>query len=90
MQQVIDAGAGGIELIAPNVAILQSLRDAYAEALRGSFVLALVATCLALPFAAGMQWLNVKRVAEERQENAREGAVESMEVEEGTKLEENT
>jgi len=77
-------------MIAPNAAVLQSLRDAYAEALRGSFVLALVATCLALPFAAGMQWLNIKRVADERQENARDGAIESIKVEEGTKLERNT
>ncbi|KAH5296153.1 hypothetical protein HBI12_213810 [Parastagonospora nodorum] len=88
VQQVIDAGAGGINSIAPDGAVLKSLREAYAEALRGSFVLALVSTCLALPFAAGMQWLNIKRVAEERRVNAREGAVDLIRVEEAKKLEE--
>jgi hypothetical protein len=86
--QVIDAGAGGINSIAPDGAVLKSLREAYAEALRGSFLLALVGICLALPFAAGMQWLNIKRVAEERKENAIEGAVDLIRVKEARKLEE--
>jgi hypothetical protein len=89
-QQVIDAGAGGLKSIAPNVAVLQSLREAYAAAMRGSFVLALVGTCLALPFAVGMQWLNIKTVAEERRGNTREGAVNSIKAEGSTKLEEGT
>jgi hypothetical protein len=72
VQKVIDAGAGGLRAIAPNPAVLQELREAYADALKGTFVLALVGTCLALPFAVCMQWLNIKRVAEERREKARE------------------
>jgi hypothetical protein len=66
VQQVINAGAGGLKMVAPDMAVLQDLREAYAEALRGTFVLALVGTCLALPFAAGMQWLNIKNIAEKR------------------------
>jgi hypothetical protein len=81
VQKVIDAGAGGLRAVAPNLAVLQELREAYADALKGTFVLALVGTCLALPFAVGMQWLNIVRVAEERREKAREGKlIESGEV----------
>ncbi|KAF2867710.1 MFS multidrug transporter-like protein [Massariosphaeria phaeospora] len=63
---VLEAGVGGLTRLAPNPAVLQQLREDYAEALRGTFILALVGTCVALPFAAGMQWLNIKTVAEER------------------------
>lgn len=87
-QQVIDTGAGSLNSIAPNVVVLQSLRESYAAALKGTFVLPLVGMCLALPSAAGMQWLNIKRVAEERRGNAREGAVDLIRAEEGTELEE--
>lgn len=65
---VLEAGAGGLKAIAPSIEVLQALREAYAEALRPTFVLALVGTCLALPCAAGMQWLNIKDVAKERVE----------------------
>jgi hypothetical protein len=75
VQQVLDAGAGGLKIVAPDIATLQDLREAYADALRGPFVLALVATCIALPFAAGMQWLNIRRVAEERKRASGEKAV---------------
>jgi hypothetical protein len=81
VQTVIDAGAGGLKAIAPTLAVLQELREAYADALGGTFVLALVGTCLALPFAVGMQWLSIKKVAEERRERAKEG--KSMGREEG-------
>lgn len=66
VQSVIDSGAGGLRSIAPNALVLQQLREAYAVSLKGTFRLALFGTCLALPFAAGMQWLNIKRIAEER------------------------
>ncbi|KAF2452214.1 hypothetical protein P171DRAFT_336955, partial [Karstenula rhodostoma CBS 690.94] len=63
---IINAGAGGIAAIAQSPPVLRQLREAYAESLKGTFVLALVKTCLALPFTAGMQWLNINEVAEER------------------------
>ncbi|OAG09464.1 MFS general substrate transporter [Paraphaeosphaeria sporulosa] len=69
-QDVIDAGAGGIAAIAQSPLALRKLREAYAESLKGTFVLALVGSCLALPFAAGMQWLNIKKVAEDRRNRA--------------------
>lgn len=69
-----------MKALAPDASVLQDLRDAYAGALRGTFVLALVGTCLALPFAASMQWLNVKRIAEERRERARVSSVDSIGV----------
>lgn len=65
-EEVLNAGAGGLIAISNSALVLKKLREAYAESLKGTFVLALVGTCLALPFAAGMQWLNIKTVAEER------------------------
>lgn len=80
VQQVIDAGAGGLKALAPNTLVLRQLRKAYAESLKGTYVLALVGTCLALPFAVGMQWLNIKRVAEERRGEADRGKGESAQA----------
>jgi hypothetical protein len=76
VQAVIDAGAGGLAALAPNLAVLQDLREAYADALRGTWVLAAVGTGLALPCAMGMQWLNIRRVAEGRREKAMESSGE--------------
>jgi hypothetical protein len=70
VQAVIDAGAGGLAALAPNLGVLQNLREAYADALRGTWVLAAVGTGLALPCAVGMQWLNIKRIAEGRKTKA--------------------
>lgn len=69
-QQVIDAGAGALVDLAPNATVLRQLREAYAESLKGTYMLALAGTCVALPFAAGMQWLNIKKIAEERRKKA--------------------
>ena len=66
--QVVDVGAGGLKDLRVSGETLRRLREAYAEALRSTFVLPLVGTCLALPFAVGMQWLNIKKIAEERRQ----------------------
>ncbi|KAK8081415.1 MFS general substrate transporter [Apiospora saccharicola] len=67
--QVISAGATGLGQIAGSSAeaeTLRALRSAYAEAVRDPLILALAAACLAFPFAAAMERLNIKRIAEER------------------------
>jgi hypothetical protein len=72
VQAVINAGAGGLGALAPSVAVLQDLREAYADAMRGTWVLAAVGTGLALPCAVGMEWLNIRRVAEGRRDKVGE------------------
>lgn len=71
-QEVIEAGAGGLVKVAPNLSVLRQLREAYAESLVPIWILALVATCLAILPTLGMEWLNIKRVAHDRHENSQE------------------
>ncbi|KAI1842587.1 hypothetical protein JX266_011200 [Neoarthrinium moseri] len=64
--EVIAVGATGLGKIAPTLEILHELRLAYSEAVRSPLILALAAACFAFPFSCSMEWLNIKRVAEER------------------------
>ena len=63
---VISAGAANLQKVASTSEILQVLREAYAAAVHDVFVYALVAACMALIFTGGMEWLNLKVVAEQR------------------------
>ncbi|KAF2267497.1 MFS general substrate transporter [Lojkania enalia] len=67
-KQVIDVGAGGLSQFAHNAGVLRKLREAYAEAISPIWKLALVTTCLSILPTVGMQWLNIKRIAEERRQ----------------------
>lgn len=64
---VVDAGASNLAKLATSPEILQALRASYAKAVSNTLVYSLVAACAALPFAVCMEWLNVKRVAKERE-----------------------
>ncbi|CAI6336752.1 unnamed protein product [Periconia digitata] len=66
LQRVINAGAMGLEVLAQTPETLLALREAYAEAIRSTLILALVAACAAFPCAWGMEWLNLRKVAEAR------------------------
>lgn len=63
---IIKAGASNLQSLAVLPHTLRALREAYAAALRGVFVFALAAACMALLFTFGMERRNVKRVAQER------------------------
>ncbi|PQE02873.1 efflux pump antibiotic resistance protein [Rutstroemia sp. NJR-2017a BBW] len=66
---VIEVGATGLQSLARSSStVLVALRDAYADAIQDTMYYALATACVALPFACGMQWLNIKKVAEERRE----------------------
>lgn len=73
---VIDAGATNIGSLAPSSAtVLAAIREAYVIAISNTFTYALGMACVAVPCACGMQWLNVKRIAERRKaagENGRD------------------
>ncbi|KAF2445324.1 MFS general substrate transporter [Karstenula rhodostoma CBS 690.94] len=73
-QAVINAGAMGLPMLAKSSAMLFTLREAYAEAIRYTFILALVAACAAFPWALGMEWLNIRKIAEARRAEAVERA----------------
>ncbi|KAF2464463.1 efflux pump antibiotic resistance protein [Lindgomyces ingoldianus] len=64
--EVIAVGATGLAKLAKADDVLRALREAYAEALHDAFIFAVVAACGAFPFGWCMQWLNIKKVAEER------------------------
>ncbi|KAL2815031.1 efflux pump antibiotic resistance protein [Aspergillus cavernicola] len=61
-ETVITAGPTGLQTLtlANNPTMLRSLQDAYAAALQAVMYFALGTACAAVPFALGMQWLNVK------------------------------
>lgn len=67
---VIAAGAGGLSRIASSPEMLETIKQAYVVSLRDVFVFALVAACVAFPCAWGMEWLNIKTVAKERERAA--------------------
>lgn len=60
---VITNGALNLQRLRSSPVVLKALREAYAKAIQNLLVYSLVAVCVALPFALGMQWLNVKKVA---------------------------
>lgn len=65
-QEVISVGATGLAQIAPDVAVLSALRQAYAVAVRDPLILALALAAFAFPFACAMDRLNIKDIAEKR------------------------
>jgi len=74
------AGAGGLKEIAGNGDMLRQLKKAYADAIWGPLVVGLVATCAAFPFGLGMEWLNIKTVAEDRKRASAEEMGETREI----------
>ncbi|KAM0810188.1 putative Major facilitator superfamily (MFS) profile domain-containing protein [Seiridium cardinale] len=69
---VIQAGATGLHSVAAgDPQLLLYIRLAYSEAVRRTIILGLAGACLAVPASCGMEWMNIKRVAEERERSAR-------------------
>ncbi|TEY64669.1 hypothetical protein BOTCAL_0144g00050 [Botryotinia calthae] len=73
-EAIIKVGASGLQdLAGGSEIVLTALREAYTIAIRDAMYYALAAACLSLPFACGMQWFNLKKVAEERRKAKDEG-----------------
>ncbi|KAF2691971.1 efflux pump antibiotic resistance protein [Lentithecium fluviatile CBS 122367] len=62
---VLSAGPTGLTAFAHDPIILRFLQNCYANAVRNTLYVALATAAVAMPFAAGMQWLNVKKIGEE-------------------------
>lgn len=79
-QTVIAVGALGLKKLTTDPIILTGLRKAYATAVDATIICAVAAICLSIPFAACMQWLNLKKVAARKdQEKARTDEVRRIE-----------
>jgi len=66
--QVAAAGAIGLGALSNGSAeVLQALRQAYASSVRNTLILSLAAACIAFPASCGMEWFNIKHVAQERE-----------------------
>lgn len=71
--QVILAGATGIRRLSTDTAIIRLIQDAYCYAFQIVMYFALGTVIIAIPFAAGMQWLNAKKVAQSQTEAQNSG-----------------
>ncbi|KAH6669840.1 efflux pump antibiotic resistance protein [Halenospora varia] len=65
---VLGVGPTALRLLAETPAVLRALQDAYASAISRTMYFSLATACVALPFACGMQWLNVQKVAKQKAE----------------------
>lgn len=81
---VVAVGPTGLKNLAPSPEVLYALREAYAEAIRRALIVPLVGACGGFPFAWAMQWLNIKRVAEQKRLQEQEGVLASADAPEKT------
>ena len=73
-EAVVKAGALNLAALTNSAAILQAMREAYAAAIRHVLIFALAIVCLSVPAACGMQWLNLKQVSRDREEERKSRA----------------
>ena len=59
---VIAAGPTGLRMFASDPEVSWFLQQCYATAVRNTLYVALATSVVAIPFALGMQWINVKKV----------------------------
>ena len=64
---VIRAGPLNLTALATSPADLQDLRGAYVASIVHVLIFALAVVCVSVPTACGMQWLNLKKISEERE-----------------------
>ncbi|PLB43284.1 efflux pump antibiotic resistance protein [Aspergillus steynii IBT 23096] len=65
-ETVIAAGPTGLQSLTSDATILRALQDAYAYGIRAVMYFGLAGSCVAVPFALGMEWRNVKKEAARR------------------------
>ena len=65
---VVSAGAANLKKEANDSRTLRALQLSYSNAVTNTLYLALATVVLALIFACGMEWKNIKKVAEERKQ----------------------
>ena len=74
-QTIVDAGPLAITHLTSDPATILGVRLAYTKAIQNIIIFSLAVLCASIPAAAGMQWLNIRKVAEARKEaNATQAA----------------
>ena len=81
---VVIAGPLDLTYLTTLETVLQGLREAWARAVSRVNVFLLVVICVSVPTACGMEWLNIKRISREREEERtakkqNEASIESRE-----------
>ena len=76
-EAVVRAGATDLQSLSSSPYILQGLREAYAIAISHVNIFLVVVICVSVPTACGMEWLNIKKVSAQREE---EKASRTLEV----------
>ena len=64
---VITAGPLDLTSLTSSVSLIEGLRQAWALAVSRVNVFLLVVICVSVPTACGMQWLNIKRISQDRE-----------------------
>lgn len=72
-EAVIAAGPTGLRTLTKDAAALHALQEAYTVAICMIMYFALATSIAAVPFACGMQWLNVRKVAKDSETEVPEG-----------------
>ncbi|KAL8868192.1 MAG: hypothetical protein Q9174_005149 [Haloplaca sp. 1 TL-2023] len=67
-EDVVRNGALNLEHLTRSPSILRGLRQAYAIAISHVCILLVVVVCVSIPVALGMEWLNIKKVSQQREE----------------------
>jgi hypothetical protein len=80
---VFEAGAANLKALAPTAADLAFLRDIWNEGISRTMILSVALVAAAVPFTLGMEWLDAKRVARDRQAEEEEGQREIVKQEVG-------
>jgi hypothetical protein len=65
---IIHGGAGSLIREFHDPGIVAALREAYSDAIHGTFVFAVTAACVSLLAACGMEWRNIKHEANAQKE----------------------
>lgn len=63
---VIAAGALNLQTVSSSPAVVAFLRSIWNTAISRTMIFSLAMLCGAIPFTLAMEWLNAKRIAEER------------------------
>jgi len=68
---VVAAGPLDLTSLTTSGSVLQGLREAWALAVSHVNIFLLVVICVSVPTACGMEWLNIKQISREREEEKR-------------------
>lgn len=69
---VVRAGALNLQSLTTTPSILHGLREAYAVAISHVNIFLVAIICISVPTACGMEWLNIKKVSAQREEEKKD------------------